>query len=124
MRSMKPQVARSLICAAGSLGLKVKSNSESVRSSSKRARWTRRARALFLPALDLVLEHELQELQVPEPLFVRLIESQLQGLEHPAELEALQAWLQLQLIHRPNSPTIAWAPCRCAPATVACGSSS
>ncbi len=79
---------------------------------------------LVLTALDLVLEHELQELEVPELLLVRLIQAQLERLEHPAELEPLEAWLQLQRVHRAASPTIAAAPCRNAPADVTGSSSS
>src|ERR1700737_841559 len=71
---------------------------------------------LVRPALELGLEDQLQELQVPELLLVRLVESQLEGLEHPAELEPLEARLQLQRVHRATAPTIAAAPCRYAPA--------
>lgn len=56
---------------------------------------------------------------MPELLLVRLVQSQLEGLEHPAELEAFQAWLQLQRVHRAASPTMASGPCRYAPADVA-----
>ena len=75
-------------------------------------------------ALDLVLEHQLQELEVPELLLVRLIEPQLERLEHPAELEALEAGLQLQRVHLAACPTIASGPWRNAPADVTGSSSS
>ena len=69
-----------------------------------------RRQRLVRPSLDLVLDHELKERQVPELLLLRLIEAQLDRLQHAAELEPLEPWLELERVHPLTSPVIALGP--------------
>jgi len=51
--------------------------------------------APLIAAGDFVFEHQLQELQVAERLLLRLLEADLQGVEHAAQAQFLEIGLQV-----------------------------
>ena len=110
-------------CSAGIWGLYDQSNASSVFSSSKRARCRLLGQHLGLPPVDLVVQQQGQELQMPEPLVFGLGPAQLQGVQHPAQLQRLEVGLQVRRLHRPPSSR-APAPCNQAPAGLSGGAGS
>lgn len=51
--------------------------------------------SLLAPAVDLVLEERLQELQIADLVPLGLLQAELQGVKHPAQAQGLQVCLQL-----------------------------